>query len=145
MMNNKDWLLLAISFSNGDYISPAQLQKSLFLLREEKPRAVGTAFYKFIPYNYGPFCKDIYSDVDKLIENDLVKFGRPVDEKWQGYSITDNGKKHLSLIEDQFGQENVGYLSNRVAWVRSLTFRQLLSEIYKKYPKYKTNSVFSNL
>ena len=77
MIEKKEWLLLAISFSEG-YLSPAQLQKSLFLLKQKKKKSVGKGFYNFIPYNYGPFCKEIYSDAESLVSDGVVKFGHPV-------------------------------------------------------------------
>jgi len=40
-MTRKDWVLLAINCVGEGHLSPAQLQKSLFLLKENKHSAVG--------------------------------------------------------------------------------------------------------
>lgn len=144
MIEKKEWLLLAISFSE-DYLSPAQLQKSLFLLKQKKPGSVSEDFYNFIPYNYGPFCKEIYSDAESLVSEGLVKFGHPVGERWQGYTITEIGKECVKKFENSVSKEDRDYLAEVVTWARSLSFKQLLSAIYKEYPAYKVNSVFPEL
>ena len=101
-MNRKDWALFAISYAGEGHLSPAQLQKSLFLLGENKKSAVRKDFYKFAPYNYGPFCKDIYSDTGSLEADGLIKFSRPIGRSWVGYSLTGEGKKRIKeLKKDQ--------------------------------------------
>lgn len=141
-MNKKEWTLLAISFADDAYLSPAQLQKSLFLFEHNKPRATGSDFYDFIPYNYGPFSSEIYFDVKSLCEEGLVKLGRPVGQRWIGYCITKEGRAYRDSLKANVPREDHVYLSKIVKWARSLTFRQLLSYIYKKFPQYKVNSVF---
>jgi len=142
-MNRKDWLLLIVSLAKDNVLSPAQLQKTLFLFKENKPSSVGADFYEFVPYNYGPFCKDIYSDAQDLINEGLIKHFRPLNETWEGYTITDAGKKQINLLK--IPKDDRQYLQNIVDWIKSLSFRELLSVIYKKYPQYKINSVFQEL
>lgn len=142
-MNKRAWTLLAISFSGNEYLSPAQLQKGLFVFKEKNQKAVGHDFYEFIPYNYGPFCKEIYTDTESLVSESLVKFGHPLGESWKGYLMTEKGKEYLESIKNQIPQEDQDYLAEIINWTRSLTFRQLLRVIYKEFPHYKINSVFS--
>jgi uncharacterized protein YwgA len=144
-MENKDWTLFVISCARRGIISPIQLQKSLFLFKQKKPSSSGSNFYKFIPYNYGPFCREIYTDVDRLISEGLVKYARSEGERWLGYTVTDEGKKHLYSFEKQITNEDRKYLSDIVDWVQALSFRQLLRVIYKEYPEYKINSIFPEL
>lgn len=144
-LNKEEWALVAISYAEEGFLSPAQLQKSLFLLKENKPSAVGKEFYKFKPYNYGPFCKDIYSDTKQLESEGLIKFTRPIGKGWAGYSLTEEGKKRVGELITEAKEEDLKYLSEIVNWVRSISFKQLLTAIYQEYPKYKINSIFSGV
>lgn len=142
-MERNAWILLALSCVGDEDLSPVQLQKSLFLLKENKPFAVGKRFYDFIPYNYGPFSRDIYIDAEKLIEDGLIRFTRVLGRRWMSYSLTGGGKEYVKGFIDDVSKKDLRYLYEIVSWIRKLTFRQLISVIYSKYPKYKVNSVFS--
>ena len=139
----RDWILLAIHYVDGVRLSPVQLQKSLFLLGEKKPSAVGGGFYNFVPYNYGPFCRDIYSDTESLALEGLITFGSYAGQGWKGYSLTDEGREHVEALMGKARPEDLKYFSEVVQWVRKLSFKQLLSAIYEAYPGFKTKSVFA--
>lgn len=142
-MTRKDWVLLAISCAEKEYLSPVQLQKALFLLKQNKPSAVDKDFYEFIPYNYGPFCQDIYSDTELLASEGLMRFIYATGQRWIGYSLTDKGREYVKTLKQIVSGEDFEYLYKIVEWIRKLTFKQLLSVIYREYPKYKVNSIFS--
>jgi hypothetical protein len=55
MTARQDWLLMALAYRNGEPMTPAQIQKAMFLMSAEAPALVGRFFYNFVPYNYGPF------------------------------------------------------------------------------------------
>ena len=63
MLTRQDWLLLALSKSPCGAMSPVQIQKAMFLFGREAGDAVGTDFYSFQPYDYGPFDAAIYADL----------------------------------------------------------------------------------
>lgn len=46
--------------------TPVQVQKTMFLMRQEAPALVGSGFYEFEAYNYGPFNAQIYNDLESL-------------------------------------------------------------------------------
>src|SRR5258707_9223608 len=77
-MERPDWTLLATKFANQSGLSPVQLQKALFLLGKEMPKSVGDDYYHFVPHNYGPFAKDIYSDADALAREGLIAITQSV-------------------------------------------------------------------
>ena len=73
-LQRKDWTLLAIALAGGLPLSPAQLQKAVFLFGEQMPKDVlPEDFYDFQPYNYGPFCRDVYTDAEELAAEGLVE------------------------------------------------------------------------
>ena len=61
-----DVLLKIITAAEGDPISPVQLQKIAFLVGQECAEFVPNSYYKFVPYDYGPFCIEIYRDAKEL-------------------------------------------------------------------------------
>lgn len=141
-ITKKDWTLLTISCAEGDYISPAQLQKSLFLLSKMKPQAVNTDYYNFIPYNYGPFSQEIYSDIDELVNEGLVITGHPEGERWLGYAITSKGSEYARSLREKATDEDYNYLYRVVNWARNVSFQELIRTIYHRFPEFKANSVF---
>ena len=137
-MTRGDYLLLVLKFSKAQGLTPVQLQKSLFLLSQELSEAVGEEFYKFEPYNYGPFDVTIYHDAEELEKKGLlsIKRGGP----WAEYILTDQGKEYTDKL--QIPEDVRNYTRKVVEWTQSLSFQELVRAIYKKYPNFQLNSVF---
>ena len=57
-MERKEWVLLALFAAEAYRLQPVQLQKSLFLLGQNV-KDVGTSYYDFMPFHYGPFSIDV--------------------------------------------------------------------------------------
>jgi len=142
MMKKKDWILTVLNCSEDKTLSPVQLQKSLFLLKYMNPDAFSNNFYNFIPYHYGPFCLNIYEDADLLKFNEMININVNTIERWNIYSITDKGIKHVDDLKKQIKPELYNYALKIVKWVKNKTFSQLINEIYKQFPEFKVNSVF---
>ena len=70
-MTRQDWLLLVLAAADGKPLSPLQLQKSLFLVGYDLARLVGSDFYTFRPFDYGPFDAAVYRDAWDAIGGDL--------------------------------------------------------------------------
>jgi len=142
-VENIEWTLYAIAKADKKGLSPIRLQKSLFMLGANLPDFVGKKFYTFRPYNYGPFCIDVYNDVDRLIEKEYVKANPVLSSRWYEYTITPAGNKYLKEIELNDTQKvALDYLGSVVEWTQELNFQQLVSTIYSLYPEYKKNSIF---
>src|ERR1019366_5184043 len=140
-MERTDWLLIALAEAGSRGLTPVQLQQDLFLLGRNKTAAVGADFYHFVPYNYGPFCTDVYRDAEALAEKGLVsieKSGR----RWPEYYATAVSKEYLDQILKKADSSVVDYLGRVVRWAQSLSFPELVRAIYEKYPEFKQNSVF---
>ena len=140
VMNRHDWNLLVINAAGDSQLSPVQLQKSLFLIRENLPEAVGDDFYEFVPYSYGPFCAEVYQDAERLqVRNGFVHIEQG---QYKQYSVTPAGRNRSTEIESHLAPETVDYVHRVVAWAKSLSFNELVQAIYQKYPEYRVNSVF---
>jgi uncharacterized protein YwgA len=141
-MERKDWTLLAISFAEGEPMSPVQLQKTLFLLGRNFPSEVGQDFYEFTPHYYGPFSATIYDDAAQLAADGLVRVERQPWRSWAEYTATPRGMARAGDLNKHAPPQAVLYLKATVDWARSLSFQQLVSAIYKRYPDQRANSVF---
>lgn len=139
MTNARKYLLAALAAAPGGALSPVQAQKALFVLGQEAEGQVGRDFYQFVPYNYGPFCREIYDDVADLASQGLVMIDNSA--KPARYIITKTGLDEAAQSEIAPSLEE--YVSAVVGWVAAQSFSQLLNSVYSKYPAFAVNSVFS--
>ena len=140
----KDWTLLAIALAEGKPLSPVQLQKSVFLFGKLLPDEVlPEDFYEFVPYNYGPFCPEVYSDAEELAEEGLVQISFVATHGYSQYSATPEGLTEGQRLAELLASNVAEHAQIIIEWVRAQTFRGLVSAIYEKYPEYRANSVFT--
>ena len=138
--NRKYWVLLALEAAQGKSLTPVQLQKSLFLLSEKNN--LKKDFYKFKPYDYGPFSPEVYRDAEQLESESLITISFERNLKLKQYSITPEGVKFSEKIKKEVPDFLILILHEIISHVLSLNFRDLVQEIYKDYPAYSVNSVF---
>ena len=137
-MQNLDLLKLLI-YARGSTMrdnesipSKTHLQKEMFLLLKE------TIFskvdrYKFVPHYYGPFSRELDSD---LIE--LVASGRVNDA--DGFALTPDGFKDAQVLWNSQDQTHKMALSRIKERYNRLTSEDLLDYVYGKYKKYTVKS-----
>ena len=140
-MQRKDWTLLAIASAKGASLRPVQLQKSLFLLGQERSQHL-TDFYEFEAYYWGPFDKAIFEDAEALEIEGLVRILRPPRRSWKEYVATEEGLQRAGQLGSSAPEEAVSYLAIAVSWARGLSFQDLVSQIYEHYPEFGVNSLF---
>ena len=143
MTTRQEWLLLALAHRNGAPMTPAQIQKAMFLMSAEASALVGHEFYDFVPYNYGPFDARVYHDLDTMVQNGLVTSSHSPGRNWKVYAVTPFGLAEAAASRRRANERGVRYLQNVVDWASSMSFPQLVRAIYAKYPQYKANSVFT--
>jgi hypothetical protein len=141
-LNRDEVLLVMLALADGRLLTPVQIQKSLFLASEE----VGDAFrstskYKFEPYDYGPFDKQVYADAQALAAKGLVSIGTDP-RGWSTYAATADGLRRAADLRARLKGGQHEMLGRIVGVVRKLSFTQLVSAIYKKYPRMRERSVF---
>ena len=143
-MNPKDWTLLVIAARNGKPLQPVQLQKSLFLLGRNLSvhQLQVESFYQFEPYDYGPFCSQVYSDAESLCFEGFVHIDCPISLSYRFYSATGEGIAKANELKKILSPETRDYLEKIVEWTSALSFNDLVSAIYSAYPDMKENSIF---
>ena len=180
-LNGADYLLLLLCLDNRAPIYGAiRLNKIIFLFNEEiAPRLKETGLDSdklpgFISYNFGPFSKDVYEQVElfkgigflqvtdlkareELIEADDWEEG-PFDEelRYSGFQLNEEkryykyqmlklGEEYVnSKIIPELTPEQLSMLLQFKKKITSLSPKQILRYVYTKYPKYTSNSLIKD-
>lgn len=140
-MDRKRYVLAVLaSAPQGATLSPAQLQKLFFLMDREAGHHTEGPYFNFSPYDYGPFDAGVYSTVEALERDGLATIDQST--YFREYSLTPAGHAQGQAALQQLPAEGREYASRAVNWVRSVSFNQLISAIYQRYPEMKAKSVF---
>lgn len=139
-MDKKHFVLLAVAASRNKVLTPVRLQKALFLLGQAP--IVPKDWYEFEAHHYGPFCRAIYRDANRLQEEGLV-MRVPVDQGgWTNTHLTVDGAKKAEEVQKDMPPGHADHVHAVVDWVETKSFGQLLTSVYAAYPEYAVNSVF---
>jgi hypothetical protein len=135
--------LVMLSLARGGEFTPVQIQKSLSLA-DDKAR---TAFcadsrYDFQPYDYGPFDWQVYSDMERLERCGLAEIRQEPGARWRTYAATNDGVREGQRLAGELVGNELATLDRIVSLVRSLSFNDLVSAIYRAYPRMRERSVF---
>lgn len=141
-MERHQLVLAALSVANGALHTPVQVQKLFFLIDREIPELIGGPQFDFQAYNYGPFDQAVYRELDGLHLSDLVEM--VPQSTWSAYRLTVEGQKQGEQVLQQMNEKAVVYIRTASEFVRSHSFTQLVSAIYKAYPEMRENSVFQH-
>ncbi len=141
-MERRDFVLASMSPAGQRSFSPVQIQKLFFLLDKHIAEPTGGPHFQFVPYDYGPFDKDVYLELDRLDQEGLVEVLVPNSYRSREYRLTDRGHECGAGALENLPQEVRNYVGEVVNWVRSLSFAELVSAIYTAYPEMRENSVF---
>lgn len=146
--------LLPLALMYADDQEPVEgrtrLQKMVFLLQQELvecDRMAEGLEYEFIPYDYGPFSKELYDDLDTMIDEDLVDdTEEPLSsgEVKYVYEIEDEGEE---VVDSQYADEEEG--AEILALAQEIKERyndvllsDLIEQVYSEYPHYAERSVY---
>ncbi|WP_447979104.1 hypothetical protein [Candidatus Nitrospira bockiana] len=135
-------VLAALAAAHGGSYTPVQVQKLFFLIDRNAADLVGGPFFDFEPYNYGPFDAEVYRTLERLEARGLVEV--TTDGRLKSYGLTADGLKRGQETLQAIDAKAAKYFVHVSDFVRSLSFSQLVSAIYKAYPEMKENSVFQS-
>lgn len=145
LTSRQAFMLAALAADPGASFEPVQVQKFFFLLDENVTVAPDEKHFEFQPYDYGPFDKDVYAELEDMESLGLVRVSPPVGHfSSRNYSLTfegqEKGREEFAEL-DAAEQKYIKEISN---WVRSLSFARLVGSIYKAYPEMRKNSIFQD-
>lgn len=139
------FVLAALATDPGAKFAPVQVQKLFFLLDENLSGAIGGSQFAFEPYDYGPFDKAVYRELEILQNQGLVNIEQDGPSAGQRrYSLTPRGQQAGEQVLSELPEFARKYMTDLSAWVRSLSFARLVGSIYKAYPHMRENSVFQD-
>lgn len=141
-MERKDWIMVLIHAAEDRHLDRVRIVKGLFLLSQESPDTLDN-FYSFYAYLYGPFSDEIYSDLDELLEENLVAMDSNIAPAWSQYRLTEKGTARAKEIWESLSKPVQQKISEIVKNVLSLSFSKLLTYVYEKYPDYAKESVLN--
>ena len=143
-MHKIDIVLAAMSPAQTKPFTPLQIQKLFFLLDEnvlllleKKP------LFNFEPFAYGPFDKKVYHYMEKLQDNGLVEINNTDSTGYREYRLTLEGYQRGDQAFGRLPKYVQSYIKDTVEWMRSHSFREIVSAIYGMYPDMAINSVLS--
>lgn len=135
-------LPLLLLYSNNRPVNGRTRMQKLVFLTEKK---LDLDEYNFIPYNYGPFSKELYEDIDDLITENYIE---ETHEEIDGnviftYKLTPNGRELAEklLLNPEFKKKyaTIEYIKSNYCY---LTLHTLIEKVYAEYPIYAINSIY---
>jgi uncharacterized protein YwgA len=137
--------MLLLGVGDPRALDPIRIQKGMFLLAQEGGVREHER-YLFHPYDYGPFSPRIYDDLDGLVDDGLVTREAVPGYTWSRYRLSAEGVRETQAIADHLDEDHlqsVRFLVRMKRDVLSQSFNRLLRYVYRRYPDYAKNSVFS--
>lgn len=140
-MTRRELVLAAMATAGeGASYSPVQLQKLFFMLDREGPHLVGGPHFAFEPYDYGPFDRAVYVEVEQLVSQGLAI--AETNGRYKHYTLTPSGLSAGRQAAAHLSAQARSYIDGLAVWVRSLTFQQLVGAIYERHPDMRAKSIF---
>ncbi|HEY2009510.1 MAG TPA: hypothetical protein VGH23_11005 [Rhizomicrobium sp.] len=144
-MSRADLILALLASASGRSYSPAQLQKTVFLVTRNVPGLVNEGpGFDFQPYDYGPFDKAVYQEAEVLKQAGNAEIVPSPWGRWVTYAATQAGIERGEQILNGLRGETAQYLRQVSAWALSQSFSSLVKAIYDMYPEMKVNSIFKD-
>jgi uncharacterized protein YwgA len=111
------------------------LMKYVFLFQMEATSR--RRLYHFIPYHYGPFAKELYTDLEALREQGFITIDNGDDIRTR-ITLTESGELEalFSDLPDDI-KEDVAFIEETYG---EFSHSELLHEVYEKYPAYAQKS-----
>lgn len=134
--------------------------KFLFLMgKEEHLDNYVPDYYSYCAYNYGPFEKAIYEDIEALKQYGLIEERKPRKKKYKAdeeieevlypekvqaiYQLSNKGEQIAQALMKSAQKKDPGIIK-KINTIKSkygyLSLKELLKYIYNQYPEYAKNS-----
>ena len=141
-MERATFVLAGMAPAGNAPLSPVQVQKLFFLLDRNIAGHIGGPHFSFEPYDYGPFDKQVYDELEAMASKGLIEVSETYPRSSRTYRLTDEGREVGTAALATIAQPVREYIAKIVYFVRSRSFSRLVAAIYAAYPDMKANSVF---
>jgi hypothetical protein len=146
LTHRQELILAALASRPGHNFAPVQVQKLFFLLDENIAAAMGGKQFAFEPYDYGPFDKAVYQELDALAHGGYVQvahYGASAGSR--RYALTVDGQEIGRAVLARLDRDTQAFVARLTEWVCTMSFAQLVGSIYRAYPHMRVNSIFQGL
>jgi type I restriction enzyme S subunit len=111
--------------------------KYVFLLQMEGNGRL-SRLYHFVPYHYGPFAKELYTELQALQSEGLVRVENDAEEDKTRITVIDPAKtdEALTNLPDDLKEQ----VATIIDTYGDLDHKALLETVYEKYPAYARRS-----
>lgn len=136
-------LLASDEVASSDETEPLdrlRMQKGVFLLQQRGP-SHWRDLYRYEPYDWGPFSRDLARDVKQLEEQRLLD---KVDVSLNRYPTYRSTRIASEKIATEFASHERDFARQVRRFVCTRSFTRLLKDVYAKYPQYAVNSRFQS-
>jgi uncharacterized protein YwgA len=127
--------------AENEALDRLRLQKGIFIMQMGGPDEWKGA-YTFKPWDWGPFSRDLTTEVADLIAQGLVTVEQVRGRRYPRYRTTAEGDQRVAQALSQMDASQVSFVRKVRAYVTSRSFTQLLREVYARFPEYAVNSRF---
>lgn len=136
-------MLAALACTPCEGFAPVQVQKMFFLFDENISADLGGKQFSFEPYDYGPFDKTVYLELNRLEDLGLVRIYQ-VNPTAGGrrYCLTPAGQVEGQKHFNRLSKKAQSFMVEVGAWVKTLTFAELVGSIYRAFPHMRERSIF---
>jgi uncharacterized protein YwgA len=123
-----------------------RLQKMVFLIQQET-EAEGSDLpgkYDYVPYDYGPFARELYDDLDRLQEKDVIKEEQVEmrDGKIKyNYTLGPNASSYINNLPEHKIRQVQAKAEDIKERFNDKRLTKLIDIVYSEYPEYAKNSV----
>ncbi len=143
-MNRAERVLIGLAPAKGQPFTPVQVQKLFFVLDARgQGDFLGEEIFRFQPYDFGPFDKDVYQELEKLAQKGLVEINYD-SAGLRNFRLTLEGQKEADTLFHSMDEHSRKYVQSVSNWIRKQSFHSLLSAIYNEFPDMAVNSVFGD-
>ena len=143
-LDRTDFTLAVMAAESGVTYEPVQVQKMFFLLDRNVADVIGGAYFNFQPYDYGPFDKAVYQELESLARKGGVLIESSSAWGRKRYALTPVGQQKGQKLLQKLDSSIQDYIKKVSKFVQRLSFAELVGAIYNAYPDMKVNSVFKS-
>ncbi|HKI38528.1 MAG TPA: hypothetical protein VKA46_42160 [Gemmataceae bacterium] len=140
-MNRQEFVLAVLAAGDAVEHNSTQVQKLFFLLDRKVPEQVGGPWFAFQPYDYGPYDRAVYEELRALTSRGLVSITKGKGAS-RAYHLIPEGNAEGQVQLKKLPPATADYIRRLSAWVRRLSFEQLVSAIYRAFPDMSAKGVF---
>jgi uncharacterized protein len=142
-MSRSELVLALLASTGGRAYTPAQLQKTAFLVTKNLQGIVSQGpGFDFEPYDYGPFDKDVYLEAQALRDVGAAEIAPAPSGRWVTYAATQQGVAAGQEILGRLPVAYQEYVRNVAQWAQAQSFSSLVKAVYDIYPEMRVNSIF---